>query len=159
MPAPRYLFRQLQAPDARVSGQHVSDLLPGVVHVLFGVGLHNVGAERGGNTEARIKVELVYPVRGIVGGRAIDLVEQALGQGVPPPIKRRRNQRIGIVVDSGSDSGSGVGVGRRLLGVVILKVDEFRQRYLKLVRIGLVPVLVFLAFGKIIGREVGGRNP
>ena len=39
---------QLRATDAGVRRQHVTDLLPRVVHVLLGVALDDVGAEAGG---------------------------------------------------------------------------------------------------------------
>ena len=40
--------REVQAADALVGLEHVADLLPGVVHVLFGVGLDHFGAEVAG---------------------------------------------------------------------------------------------------------------
>ena len=51
-----------------VGGQHIANLLPGIVHVGFGIGLDHVGAEARRDAEARIEVELVDPVLIVAAG-------------------------------------------------------------------------------------------
>ena len=87
----------MQAANVLVRLEHIADLLPGIVHVLFGVGFHDLGAVICGNTEARIEIEAMHPVGGVGRGCSVAVEQNALRQRMPASIERRSDQRVGIV--------------------------------------------------------------
>ncbi len=79
---------EVQAANLLVSAKHIADLLPGEVHVIFGVGFDDFRAEVGGDAETWIKIEPMHPIRRIRRGLSVALGQQALCQGVPLPVQR-----------------------------------------------------------------------
>jgi len=121
-----------------VGGENVSDLLPRVVHVFLGIRLDDRGAEGRWDPEARVEIQPVNPVRIVRGWCAVAVRQQPLRQSVPAAVEGRRDQRIGIVGNTGAEAAGGVGVARGLRGICVRKVDKSGHRLLERVRIGLI---------------------
>ena len=159
----------MQSANVLVGLEDVSDLLPGIIHVLLGIGFNDLSSVIRRDAETRVEIEPMHPVRGIGRGRPVAVEENSLGQRVPAPVKRGGNKRIGIVRDVGNDGLSdacaawrdpagGIGVGWCLGRIVVGQIDELRQRHLKRVGVRLVPVLVRVALGLVSIAEVGIGN-
>ena len=68
--------REVQAANVLVGLEHIADLLPGIIHVLLGVGFDDLGAVVRRDAETRIEIESMHPVRGVVRRRAVAVEEQ-----------------------------------------------------------------------------------
>ena len=148
-----------------ISLQHVADLLPGVIHVRFGVRLDDLRSIICWDAEARIEIQTMDPVRWVRGRSAVRVEQHPLGQSVPSAVQRRGDQRVGIVDNvrkdrlrdsgrAGCDSARGVRVGRGFRRIVVRQVDEAGESLFEGVRVGLVPVLVEIALGFVSFAEV-----
>ena len=69
-----------------------ADLLPGGLHVVLLVLLHDAGAEARGDPVAGIEVELLDPL--LVVGHRVGAAARAANLGVPAPVERRHDQRV-----------------------------------------------------------------